>query len=186
MSFLKRKKIITTKRKRRTATKKKAPKHSQIVICNECREEFTAPTEKVKRGAAKFCTRTCSTKHMIRAKKGKVNTCKQCSKRFKTKNENAKYCSVKCSGKNSAEKRKLTPTQKEKVTIIKKRGCEICKWSKASCDIHHITPISKGGTNYLSNLITLCPNHHRMADQDVITMPKLIKLIGIRKKEIGF
>ena len=188
MSFFKRNKTKTktkTARKRKSKTKQTS-KNSQIVICNECYSEFTALTEKVKRGNAKFCTRSCSAKYTIKSKKSKLKTCRQCAKRFRTKNSNAKYCSIKCSGRNSTEKRKLTSTQKEKVTKLKKRGCEICNWKKASCDIHHMTPISKGGTNRLSNLITLCPNHHRIADQEIIPIIRLIKLIRIRRKEIGF
>jgi len=188
MGFLrynKKRKSTTTKSKRKRRVNKTA-KNSQTVICNECYGEFIALTTRVKDGKAKFCTKSCSTKHAHKSKKDKLKTCKQCSRRFKTKNDNAKYCSVRCSGKNSADKRKLTTVQKEKVAKLKKRGCEICKWSKASCDIHHITPISKGGTNCLSNLITLCPNHHRLADQGTITQVRLNKLIRVRKKGMGF
>lgn len=44
-----------------------------------------------------------------------------------------------------------------------KNICSVCEWDKDSCDIHHIVPRHKGGTNELSNLIVLCPNCHRMA-----------------------
>ncbi len=36
-------------------------------------------------------------------------------------------------------------------------GCENSRW----IDIHHIIPISRGGTNELPNLTTLCSGHHR-------------------------
>jgi hypothetical protein len=171
---------------RRKTTNKKPPSLYQTVICNECRKDFKASTERVKRGGAKFCSRTCSGRYAANQKVMRVKTCKYCSKNFKTKNKNAKYCSTKCSNKNTAQKRKLTDSQKEKVKIIKERGCEICKWHRASCDIHHIIPISKGGSNNLSNLVTLCPNHHRMADQDIIPIKRLKLIIRKRKKEIGF
>lgn len=48
--------------------------------------------------------------------------------------------------------------------LIKERGnpCQNCKWDEANCDVHHILPRSKGGTNEKSNLIILCPNCHRL------------------------
>jgi predicted restriction endonuclease len=47
--------------------------------------------------------------------------------------------------------------------------CEICGWKEATRDIHHILPVSEGGTNELSNLIVLCPNHHRMIHRGLIS-----------------
>jgi 5-methylcytosine-specific restriction endonuclease McrA len=37
-------------------------------------------------------------------------------------------------------------------------------------DVHHVTPRSKGGTDDLSNLLTLCPNHHRLAHRGIIDL----------------
>jgi predicted nucleic acid-binding Zn ribbon protein len=39
--------------------------------------------------------------------------------------------------------------------------CSICGWNEASCDLHHITPRGKGGTDQFTNLICVCPNCHR-------------------------
>lgn len=41
-------------------------------------------------------------------------------------------------------------------------GCAICNWKESSCDVHHIIPRSKGGTDDLTNLILICPNDHRL------------------------
>lgn len=41
-------------------------------------------------------------------------------------------------------------------------GCSVCGWKDALCDIHHIVPRRKGGTNDNNNLTILCPNHHRL------------------------
>lgn len=48
--------------------------------------------------------------------------------------------------------------------LLKERGnsCYSCKWDEANCDVHHILPRSKGGTNEKSNLVILCPNCHRL------------------------
>lgn len=43
-----------------------------------------------------------------------------------------------------------------------KATCAICGWNEARCDIHHIVPKSKGGTNDMDNLICVCPNCHRL------------------------
>lgn len=53
--------------------------------------------------------------------------------------------------------------------------CAICGWNKASCDVHHIIPVSNGGKNEITNLITLCPNCHRMVHRNLISEEKLKK-----------
>lgn len=49
-----------------------------------------------------------------------------------------------------------------KVLTRANKGCSICGWNESTCDIHHIVPKSKGGTNENSNLIVVCPNCHRI------------------------
>jgi len=39
--------------------------------------------------------------------------------------------------------------------------CAICGFNKL-VDLHHIVPISKGGSNDSENFVGLCPNHHQM------------------------
>ena len=41
------------------------------------------------------------------------------------------------------------------------------------CEIHHIVPLSKGGKSEWDNLILLCPNCHKMADNGVIDVETL-------------
>lgn len=61
-----------------------------------------------------------------------------------------------------------------------KLGCFICGWNEATCDIHHIVPKSKGGSNDLTNLTILCPNCHRIAHCKKITegLPSLAERVG--------
>ena len=40
--------------------------------------------------------------------------------------------------------------------------CSICGWDKAKCDIHRLIPKSKGGKYEKSNVISVCPNCHRI------------------------
>lgn len=45
--------------------------------------------------------------------------------------------------------------------------CQLCEWAPRSiystdlCEGHHIRWLGRGGTDRLSNLVLLCPNHHR-------------------------
>lgn len=52
-----------------------------------------------------------------------------------------------------------------KIMSRAKLGCVLCGWNNAKCDIHHIKDISFGGTNDMTNLIYVCPNHHREIHQ---------------------
>lgn len=58
-------------------------------------------------------------------------------------------------------------------------GCSNCGWDKAQCDMHHIIPKSKGGTDSYDNLTWLCPNCHRLAHRN-----KLLSFITF-KNQIG-
>lgn len=58
--------------------------------------------------------------------------------------------------------------------------CTICGWIEATRDVHHIIPSSQEGDNTEGNLITLCPNHHRMADEGILTKEYLKGLIANR------
>lgn len=50
-----------------------------------------------------------------------------------------------------------------KITERMKLVCFNCSWGEARCDLHHIVPQAKGGTDCPSNLTYLCPNCHRLA-----------------------
>ena len=49
----------------------------------------------------------------------------------------------------------------QKIIARANLSCSICKWDKATGDIHHIIEVSEGGSNEMSNLIYICPNCHR-------------------------
>lgn len=48
-------------------------------------------------------------------------------------------------------------------------SCASCGWNDCVCDIHHIVPQSKGGSDDHSNLTYICPNCHRKAHNNLIT-----------------
>ncbi len=49
-----------------------------------------------------------------------------------------------------------------------KKSCENSRW----IEIHHVIPISRGGTNELPNLTTLCSSHHRQLHGGRPELPK--------------
>ena len=67
--------------------------------------------------------------------------------------------------KDINESTSIKELSKRTITKILNRankGCAICGWNESTCDIHHIIPKSKGGTNNNDNLIIVCPNCHRV------------------------
>ena len=108
--------------------------------------------------------------------------CDQCGKVTKNK----RFCSVKCTlswnnshvseetnrkrGKKNSVGTKIPEnifdvSNRTKVKILNRlnNGCSVCGWAEASCDLHHIIPKSRGGTNNHDNLTLICPNCHRLA-----------------------
>ena len=62
--------------------------------------------------------------------------------------------------------------QQAQARIRDNYSCVICGFN-LSTDVHHITPKAQGGTDDFSNLITLCPNHHRLANLNIISVEHL-------------
>lgn len=56
--------------------------------------------------------------------------------------------------------------------------CVICGFHLVT-EVHHITPLAAGGRDEFSNLVTVCPNHHRLAHVG------LISLEGYRRHDWG-
>lgn len=61
---------------------------------------------------------------------------------------------------------------REQVLIRDNYRCSICGFD-FHVQVHHITPVAEGGNNDFPNLITLCPNHHVMADQGAINLESM-------------
>lgn len=64
--------------------------------------------------------------------------------------------------------------------LFKNLPCELCGWKEASRDLHHIIPVSSGGKNETNNLISVCPNHHRMIHKNLISKDTLLKCVEYR------
>jgi len=50
-------------------------------------------------------------------------------------------------------------------------------------EVHHIKPVSEGGTNVGSNLVVLCANHHKDAHNGTITRTELREVVKNRSEK---
>lgn len=133
-----------------------------------------------KANAASFISRQATTKI--------EKPCEICGKVFVSwKANNRRFCSNLCRGKAlvlahtgpRSGKWAANDRQSTSVRSLAKRYfpqiCALCGWNLGSCDSHHIVPRKEEGTNILSNIIILCPNHHRMADEKNISQAELFE-----------
>lgn len=49
------------------------------------------------------------------------------------------------------------------------KSCCVCGWNKDSVDFAHIVPARHGGEYTISNIVPLCPNHHRLYDKNKLS-----------------
>lgn len=113
-------------------------------------------------------------------------TCQICSKSFMIyKNRTGTYCSLECTHKglskrfsgNNSSSYKGSDRSKTVLSLLAKKyyddKCAICGWEEGSCDTHHIIPVKEDGKNLMSNVIILCPNHHRLVHENKIKREEL-------------
>ena len=107
---------------------------------------------------------------------------------------NVKYCSEHCSriaqGRKNVKHISKRTAALASIRVLVQSAynykCAICGWQNTSdemlngrgnlshgCEIHHIVPASKGGTEEWTNLILLCPNHHKQANLGLISESEL-------------
>ena len=70
------------------------------------------------------------------------------------------------------------------VKQVFKDSCMICDWKETSCDVHHIIARKDNGPNSIYNAIVLCPNHHKLADMDLISKEYLQNLTNKKIQSI--
>lgn len=107
----------------------------------------------------------------------KVSTeCAWCGKvrmRFPSQVKEKNFCGQSCLGKYSGLHNPGNwqggkwPWIKGQVLVRDGHRCVICGFDLV-VDAHHIIRRKSGGTDEFTNLVTLCPNHHRMADLRLI------------------
>lgn len=182
-------------------------KRKITVACEQCGTSFEKGYSAYLKTPHHYCSRTCSNRARSEAlkkvpelasSKGVETICPQCGNPFYVKYHQVgkrKYCSRVCSaaahyGTKRPQERPDTfgannPNYKgtnNQVTASRTyfrympKRCLICGWD-TFVDVHHINPKRHNGTNDLTNLIGLCPNHHRMADRGMISKSELNRLV---------
>lgn len=114
------------------------------------------------------------------------------------KSGNTKYCSLACQRKAGitpevinkiVDRNKKKSSRHPDLTLAFDSKCAVCGWQipswrlgykkavrQGGCEMHHIIPVSEGGTDDCSNLVLLCPNCHKMAHVGLITTDELLEL----------
>ena len=77
----------------------------------------------------------------------------------------------------------LTPAKKRRIMEAVGNKCEIRGCKSKAYRIHHIKPVSEGGTNVGSNLVVLCANHHTDAHNGKITRAELREVVKNRSEK---
>ena len=146
-----------------------------------CSKEFHCETKEHNRGNGHFCSLSCSTTYNMLNRKLLDMNCEHCGAGYQSTSPTSKFCSDSCKQKNyRLQANNNSKNQKALLDTLRSLPCAICGWEESIRDVHHIIPVANGGKNDISNLITLCPNHHRMAHRDQISPDSLIKAIKYR------
>jgi hypothetical protein len=156
-----------------------------LKTCKQCNITFEADSREINRGNAKYCSLSCAAKNQRKNAKLYEKTCLGCNNIFKAKYSEAKYCSQSCKLKVY---RRLQKSKEASIAtfyrILTDTPCEICGWNETNRDLHHIIPVSQGGKTTLDNIVSLCPNHHRMAHKDMLSREELLTAIKPRVQKI--
>lgn len=152
--------------------------------CKNCNKSFQVESREAKRTdkvAGIFCSRSCCVSYTAKERVEVLNICKHCGREYSTVALHSKYCSNSCKQKNYRSKGKSDNMYDRKLLdLLGEYPCEICNWSSAPRDVHHIIPVSENGKNIVDNLITLCPNHHRMVHTNSFSQDYLFEIVKSR------
>jgi hypothetical protein len=111
----------------------------------------------------------------------RCDTCGAEVRRFPSQVKDKNYCNRSCLGLTKGHENNgrwqggKWRWMQSQVLIRDAHRCVICGFDLA-VDVHHVTAREKGGTDAPSNLLTLCPNHHRLADIGIINVEHLRRL----------
>src|SRR5687768_17366402 len=82
-----------------------------------------------------------------------------CNNLFTPKNAQHGFCSAKCrKAARGGQWRKFRNAALRRDMYT----CQDCQVTECRLDVHHCQPLSKGGTNHLYNLLSLCVECHRL------------------------
>jgi len=153
--------------------------------CLNCEKELTSYRSPSSKNKPKFCGYKCyheaQSKGLTSHKKTILKfNCENCNREFIVTNRRRrkrKYCSIKCS--NIAKRRGRNKRNKTHAMLMinkrKSKSCYICNWSRF-IETCHIVSASKGGTYEDVNILYLCPNHHRLFDNNLLDQIEFQKI----------
>jgi len=137
----------------------------------------------------RLCSIECRTKWLTinppNERKKMLVHCAVCGKAiyrapYQMKSGGDYVCSKKCHYIIVAKKNSGPKSDTKKLAVQRDGGrCVICGFDIV-IEVHHIKPRKRnggGGTDDLGNLITLCPNHHTMADRGLLSDEELKEYI---------
>lgn len=147
--------------------------------CEVCGTPFR-PTGQPKR---KLCSIACRTKKLQMARPYQLRqvekfcfTCGTPVIRKQSRAQAKNFCCQECKNVWMRKAYAQKISEPKKLALQRDRSrCVLCGFDTI-VEVHHIHPRRKGGTDDLTNLITLCPNHHVMADRGLISEEQLRRL----------
>ena len=152
--------------------------------CRNCNKDFIVAIKELNRTdkpSGLFCTKSCCNAYNNARREQKEKICKLCGSKYTSSSSHSKYCSKSCKQKDYRLKQKSNNVyDRQLLDTLGEYSCEICQWDEAPRDVHHITPVSQGGKNEINNLITLCPNHHRMVHRNLFSQDYLLQIVKSR------
>jgi len=168
------------------------PRTKRIKLCELCGDEYETTESK-----AKYCSHSCSAKCGNAKRKMSDEAKKKISESLKKYYKNnphkirrgaeaAEAVAKTTRGKFNKNPKSILDLAKKTVSKILARlkiGCSNCGWDECVCDVHHIIPKSKGGSNDHSNLTYLCPNCHRLAHSNKLPVENLTTFEDFCKDE---
>lgn len=156
-----------------------------LVACAVCGKQFKAATPRTK-----LCSLECRAKwsaiNPVYERKRVLVQCAACGKDIyraphEMKPDVAYACSKECRYTIVANKLSGPKSSTRRFALQRDEyKCKVCGFD-IIVEVHHIRGKRRnggGGTDELDNLITLCPNHHTMADRGMISEEELKRYIA--------
>lgn len=165
--------------------------------CSQCSSDLVM-TEKDRarrsKGKTIFCNKICrdlfrksqtGTQHPDYRRVER--TCLECKTVFSAIPSGAVYCSRECGQKGRVKKIIGINFRKGHIgtsigstrELCRQRdnfACRVCGFREA-LHVHHVIHKKEGGGDQVSNLITLCPNHHALAHMNLLLPKELFEII---------
>jgi len=162
------------------------------LTCDTCGKSFERLASQVGRGKSthNYCCQSCAGKagSISRGlrKPSVTVVCQHCGKEFlaaASRAERRKYCSRECFNRNKRQTMAYegNPNYRHGRNQSSARyvarahyaqACIVCGFDVV-VQVHHIVPKAQGGQNDPANLAVLCPNHHAMVEQSLLSQGEL-------------